>query len=100
MRYLLLLLLAAPAFANPNNMTYTNGVGLRTVLTYERRGSCWDRHMMFEVDWQHRAVYGCWSESQGLVYIDMQDGEKRVMPKALFMQTPATGAQLKMGGDR
>jgi hypothetical protein len=56
--------------------------------------------MMFEVDWQHRAVYGCWSESQGLVYIDMQDGEKRVMPKALFMQTPATGAQLKMGGDR
>jgi hypothetical protein len=97
MKKLLLLLLAAPVFANPNHLTYTTAT-TRTVLTYERRGSCWDRHMMFEVDWQHRAIYGCWSESHGLVYIDMQDGEKRVIPKTLFMQTPGTAVQFK-GGD-
>jgi hypothetical protein len=112
MRYLLLLLLTAPAFAGvrlvetppapppptkgatvlipaPNVLytVYLTGAGTRAVLTPEQGGVCWNRYKMFEVNRYSEAMRGCWSQSNGIIHIELQDGDRRAIPAVQFIQT-------------
>ncbi len=54
MKKLLLLLLAAPAFAEPGYLTYTNDISVQTVLTQDRVDACRGRFLMFDIDGRQR----------------------------------------------
>ena len=79
MRYLFLLL-AAPVFAaEPNYLSYTNDISVRTVLTADRPSWCHGMQMAFDIDGLDRAYYGCWTASQGFAHIEMLDGSRRII---------------------
>ena len=96
MKKLLLLLLAAPAVAEPGYLTYTNDISVQTVLTQDRVDACRGRFLMFDIDGRQRAYYGCWSSAQGFAHIEMADGSQRIMPLTQFTRSTLTAAQPKM----
>lgn len=65
---------------------YLTGAGMRAVLTPEQGGSCWKRYKMFALNLYNEALHGCWSQSNGIVHIELQDGDRRAIPAAQFIQ--------------
>ena len=96
MKHLLLLLLAAPAFAEPGYLTYTNDISVQTVLTQDRVDACRGRWLMFDIDGRQRAYYGCWSSAQGFAHIEMADGSQRIMPLTQFRRSISIAVQPTM----
>lgn len=71
------------------NILYTvslAGTGMRAVLTSEQGGSCWKRYKMFALSQYNEALHGCWSQSNGIVHIELQDGDRRAIPAVQFIQ--------------
>lgn len=71
------------------NVLYTTslaGTGMRAVLTPEQGGSCWKRYKMFALNYYNEALHGCWSQSNGIVHIELQDGDRRAVPAVQFIQ--------------
>ena len=71
------------------NVLYTtslSGTGMRAVLTPEQGGSCWKRYKMFALNYYNEALHGCWSQSNGIVHIELQDGDRRAVPAVQFIQ--------------
>ena len=83
MKYLLLLL-AAPAWAGANYLTYTDDISVQTILTQDQPNWCYGMRMAFDIDGLNRAYYGCWASAQGFVHIEMLDGSKRIIPMSKF----------------
>jgi len=79
MRYLLLLLTASAMAAEPEHLTYTNDINVRTVLTQTKPNWCLGMKMAFDIDGLDRAYYGCWVPMQGFAHIEMLDGSRRVI---------------------
>lgn len=86
---------APPPIQNPAilipapNVLYTvslAGTGMRAVLTPEQGGSCWKRYKMFAITAYSEALHGCWSQSNGIVHIELQDGDRRAIPAVQFIQ--------------
>jgi len=69
------------------------GTGMRAVLTPEQGGSCWKRYKMFVITHYNEALHGCWSQSNGIVHIELQDGDRRAIPAVQF--THATPESLR-----
>lgn len=65
---------------------YLTGTGMRAVLTSEQGGSCWKRYKMFAITAYSEALHGCWSQSNGIVHIELQDGDRRAIPAVQFIQ--------------
>lgn len=65
---------------------YLTGAGMRAVLTPEQGGSCWKRYKMFALNYYNEALHGCWSQSNGIVHIELQDGDRRAIPAVQFIQ--------------
>ena len=63
------------------------GTGMRAVLTTEQGGSCWKHYKMFALNYYNEALHGCWSQSNGIVHIELQDGDRRAIPAVQFIQT-------------
>lgn len=65
---------------------YLAGAGTRAVLTPEQGGLCWKRYKMFALNQYNEALHGCWSQSNGIVHIELQDGDRRAIPAVQFIQ--------------